>query len=187
MVDWDKQCQVFKQQVEGVLNDGFDFINIIITQGPSDNFLNAVRRVGAYELMSYYWGADYSDPETWTDPFSADSSYSFIFKSTDPETQALYAEYTELVAAAKAITDDMDARYTAFAKAEAFLLDHAFAVPFSISNRSYQMCNLNVFEGQYASFGLANQRYKDQHLYSSSMGMEEYQAAYAEWQSKKAG
>ena len=110
--------------------------------------------------MKCNWGADYADPETWTDPFSTDSSYSFIFKSTAPETQALYAEYTELVAAAKAITDDMDARYTAFAKAEAFLLDHAFAVPFSISNRSYQMCNLNVFEGQYASFGLANQRYK---------------------------
>ena len=64
---------------------------------------------------------------------------------------------------------------------------HAFAVPFSISNRSYQMCNLNVFEGQYASFGMANQRYKDQHLYDTSMGLEEYQAAYAEWQSKKAG
>ena len=72
-------------------------------------------------------------------------------------------------------------------EAEAFLLDHAFAVPFSISNRSYQMCNLNVFEGQYASFGMANQRYKDQHLYDTSMGLEEYQAAYAEWQSKKAG
>lgn len=41
--------------------------------------------------MKCNWGADYADPETWTDPFSADSSYSFIFKSTDPETQALYA------------------------------------------------------------------------------------------------
>ena len=28
-----------------------------------------MRRVGAYELMSYYWGADYSDPETESDPF----------------------------------------------------------------------------------------------------------------------
>ena len=34
---------------------------------------------------------------------------------------------------------------------------------------------------------MANQRYKDQHLYDTSMGLEEYQAAYAEWQSKKAG
>ena len=183
--NWAQECQVVEQQIENVL--GADYVDIIIQAGPETGFLGAIRRTGNYAFMKCNWGADYADPETWTDPFSTDSSYSFIFKSTDPETQALYAEYTELVAAAKAITDDMDARYAAFAKAEAFLLDHAFAVPFSISNRSYQMCNLNVFEGQYASFGLANQRYKDQHLYSSSMGMEEYQAAYAEWQSKKAG
>ena len=183
--NWAQECQVVEQQIETVL--GADYVDIIIQAGPETGFLGAIRRTGNYAFMKCNWGADYADPETWTDPFSTDSSYSFIFKSTDPETQALYAEYTELVAAAKAITDDMDARYTAFAKAEAFLLDHAFAVPFSISNRSYQMCNLNVFEGQYASFGLANQRYKDQHLYSSSMGLEEYQAAYAEWQSKKAG
>ena len=183
--NWAQECQVVEQQIENVL--GADYVDIIIQAGPETGFLGAIRRTGNYAFMKCNWGADYADPETWTDPFSTDSSYSFIFKSTDPETQALYAEYTELVAAAKAITDDMDARYAAFAKAEAFLLDHAFAVPFSISNRSYQMCNLNVFEGQYASFGLANQRYKDQHLYSSSMGLEEYQAAYAEWQSKKAG
>ena len=169
---------------------GYLVNNAVVTpngNSVSTGFLGAIRRTGKYAFMKCNWGADYADPETWTDPFSTDSSYSFIFKSTDPETQALYAEYTELVAAAKAITDDMDARYTAFAKAEAFLLDHAFAVPFSISNRSYQMCNLNVFEGQYASFGMAKQRYKDQHLYDTSMGLEEYQAAYAEWQSKKAG
>ena len=183
--NWAQECQVVEQQIENVL--GADYVDIIIQAGPETGFLGAIRRTGKYAFMKCNWGADYADPETWTDPFSADSSYSFIFKSTDPETQALYAEYTELVAAAKAITDDMDARYTAFAKAEAFLLDHAFAVPFSISNRSYQMCNLNVFEGQYASFGMANQRYKDQHLYDTSMGLEEYQAAYAEWQSKKAG
>ena len=35
--DWDKQCQVLKQQLEGVLNDGTDFIDIIITAGPSDS------------------------------------------------------------------------------------------------------------------------------------------------------
>ena len=49
------------------------------------------------------------------------------------------------------------------------------------------MCNLNVFEGQYASFGLASQRYKGQHLYDTSMSLEQYQAAYADWQAKLAG
>ena len=67
--DWDKQCQVLKQQLEGVLNDGTDFIDIIITAGPSDSFLSAVRRNGKFEFLLCNWGADYSDPETETDPF----------------------------------------------------------------------------------------------------------------------
>ena len=183
--NWAQECQVVEQSIENIL--GADYVDIIIQAGPETGFLGAIRRTGNYAFMKCNWGADYADPETWTDPFTDDSSYSFIYKSEDPATQALYAEYQQLVADAKAITSDMEARYAAFAKAEAFLLDHAFAIPFSISNRSYQMCNLNIFEGQYASFGMANLRYKGQHLYDSSMSMEEFQAAYAEWQAKMAG
>lgn len=182
--NWAQECQVVEQTIENIL--GTDFVDIIVEAGPETGFLGAIRRTGKYAFMKCNWGADYADPETWTDPFTTDSSYSFIFKSQDETTKALYAEYSSLVDAAKAITNDMDARYEAFAKAEAFLLDHAFAVPIHISARNYQMCNLNVFEGQYASFGLANQRYKDQHLYDTSMSLEEYQAAYAEWQAKLA-
>jgi oligopeptide transport system substrate-binding protein len=167
-------------------------VDIIIQAGPETGFLGAIRRTGNYAFMKCNWGADYADPETWTDPFTwyengNQNTYSFIFKSEDETTKALFAEYMTLVDAAKAITTDMDARYEAFAKAEAFLLDHAFAVPFSISSRSYQMCDLNVFEGQYASFGMASLRYKDQHLYDTSMSVEQFQAAYADWQSKLAG
>ncbi len=179
------ECQVIEQQIEGVL--GGDYIDIIVQSGPETDFLRSIRRSGKYAFMSCNWGADYADPETWTDPFSDTSTYNFIYKSEDPATKALYAEYQGLVADAKAITDDMEARYEAFAKAETFLLDHAFAVPFSISSRTYQMCNLDLFEGQYASFGGANQRFKDQHLYETSMGLEEYQAAYAQWQADMAG
>lgn len=182
--NWAQECQVVEQTIEKVL--GTDFVDIIVEAGPETGFLGAVRRSGKYAFMKCNWGADYADPETWTDPFAPDQTYNFIYKSEDKTTQALYSEYWSLVEAAKAITNDMDARYEAFAKAESFLLDHAFAVPIHISARSYQMCNLNVFEGQYASFGLANQRYKDQHLYDTSMSLEEYQAAYAQWQAKLA-
>ena len=183
--NWSEECQVVEQSLENLL--GADYIDIIVQAGPETGFLGAIRRTGKYAFMKCNWGADYADPETWTDPFTDDSNYNFIYKSEDPTTQALYAEYQDLVAQAKAITDDMDARYEAFAKAEAFLLDHAFAVPFSISNRSYQMCNLNVFEGQYASFGMASLRYKGQHLYDTSMSLEQFQTAYAEWKAQLAG
>ena len=138
VVDWDKQCQVFKQQVEGVLNDGFDFVEIIITQGPSDNFLNAVRRAGAYEFMSYYWGADYSDPETEVYPFyqeAGDRGTCYAFLRTGVEDGIITGEtadyvitYMDMVEKAKAITADLDARYAAFADAEAYLIENALVM-----------------------------------------------------------
>ena len=178
---WANESQIVEQNLEKVL--GTDYIDVIVQAGPDTGFLNE-RRAGNYALMKCNWGADYADPETWTDPFVDGSKYSFIFKSKDAGTQALFAEYTELVNAAKAITNDMDARYEAFAKAEALLLKHGFALPIHTSARYYQMSNLNVFEGQFAPFGVATLRFKDQHLYSDSMSLTDWQAAYAEWQAK---
>ena len=178
---WANESQIVEQNLEKVL--GTDYIDIIVQAGPDTGFLSE-RRAGNYAMLKCNWGADYADPETWTDPFVDGSKYNFIYKAQGAETQALFAEYTKLVDEAKAITNDMDARYEAFAKAEALLLEHGFALPIHTSSRSYQMSNLNVFEGQYAPFGNATLRYKDQYLYEDSMSLEEWQAAYAEWQSK---
>jgi len=178
---WANESQIVEQNLEKVL--GTDYIDVIVQAGPDTGFLNE-RRAGNYGLMKCNWGADYADPETWTDPFVDGSKYNFIFKAKGAETQALFAEYTKLVDEAKAITNDMDARYEAFAKAEALLLEHAFALPIHTSSRTYQMSNLNIFEGQYAPFGNATLRYKDQYLYEDSMSLAEWQAAYAEWQAK---
>ena len=178
---WANESQIVEQNLEKVL--GTDYIDVIVQAGPDTGFLNE-RRAGNYGLMKCNWGADYADPETWTDPFVDGSKYNFIFKAKGAETQALFAEYTKLVDEAKSITNDMDARYEAFAKAEALLLEHAFALPIHTSSRTYQMSNLNIFEGQYAPFGNATLRYKDQYLYEDSMSLAEWQAAYAEWQAK---
>ena len=178
---WANESQIVEQNLEKVL--GTDYIDVVIQAGPDTGFLNE-RRAGNYAMLKCNWGADYADPETWTDPFVDGSKYNFIYKAKGAETQALFAEYTELVNAAKAITNDMDERFEAFAKAEALLLEHGFALPIHTSSRYYQMSNLNVFEGQYAPFGNATLRYKDQYLYEDSMSLTEWQAAYAEWQAK---
>ena len=178
--NWANECQVVEQQIEGVL--GSDFIDIVIKAGPESGFL-AERRAGNYAFMKCNWGADYADPETWTDPFSPTQKYSYIYKSENEDTMALYNEYWSMVEEAKCITADMEARYEAFAKAEAFLLEHGFAIPIHCNSRSYQMSNLNVFEGQYAPFGVASLRYKDQYLYDGSMSLEQFKAAYNEWKS----
>ena len=184
VVDWDKQCQVFKQQVEGVLNDGFDFVDIIITQGPSDNFLNAVRRAGAYEFMSYYWGADYSDPETEVYPFyqeAGDRGTCYAFLRTGVEDGIITGEtadyvmtYMDMVEKAKAITADLDARYAAFADAEAYLIENALVIPLSLPVPPYIATRLNLWEGQYAPTGFSSNRLKGIHILDHYISMDEY-------------
>ena len=180
----DKQCQVFKQQVEGVLNDGFDFVEIIITQGPSDNFLNAVRRAGAYEFMSYYWGADYSDPETEVYPFyqeAGDRGTCYAFLRTGVEDGIITGEtadyvitYMDMVEKAKAITADLDARYAAFADAEAYLIENALVIPLSLPVPPYIATRLNLWEGQYAPTGFSTNRLKGIHILDHYVSMDEY-------------
>lgn len=183
-VNWDKECQVAEQQMESLL--GTDFIDIIVEAGPTDGFLTEVRRNGKFAFMKCNWGADYADPETWTDPFyqskgeeGYDLGYKYgnIAKAIEEGTPSAEAalEYFTLVEEAKDIKLDINSRYEAFAKAEASLVNHAFVVPFSISVSKYITNKLNVFEGQYAPFGVSNLRYKGQHLLDHYVSMEEYE------------
>ncbi|WP_312431993.1 peptide ABC transporter substrate-binding protein [Lacrimispora sp.] len=184
-INWDKECQVVEQQMESLL--GMDFIDIIVEAGPADGFLTEVRRNGKFALMKCNWGADYADPETWTDPFyqskgeeGYDLGYKYgnIAKAIEEGTPSADAavEYFSLVEAAKDLKVDINDRYVAFAKAEASLINHAFVLPLSISVSRYVADKLDVFEGQYAPFGVSNLRYKGQHLLDNYVSMDEFKA-----------
>ena len=175
----DSMAQLVEQQLEGLL--GTDYIDVVIQQG-NENFLTMVRRSGDYGITLCNWGADYSDASAYVvDPFAEDSSYSFIYESDDPETQSFYQEYLDLVETGLATTDDIEARYEAFAQAECVLLDHGFVIPIKTNDREYSFSKLNPLEGSYASFGFATSRYKFQHVLEKSMGMEEFEQAYQTW------
>ena len=183
--NWDKECQVVEQQLEGLL--GADFIDIIVEAGPETGFLSSVRRSGKYALLKCNWGADYADPQTWSEPFGEGNNYNFWDISGNADTEALFAAYSEQVARAASIYDDEEARYTAFAEAEAMLLDHAIIIPYSISaGDGYVISNLNPLEGEFASYGVARERYKYQKLYDTSMSMEEFNAAFDAWEAERA-
>ena len=185
-VDWDKQCQVLKQQLESVLNDGFNFIDIIITAGPSDGFLSTVRRNGKFCFLLCNWGADYSDPQTESDPFyqaagDRGSRYAFLRTGVEDgyitgETADAVLNYMNAIEEATAITEDIDARYDAFANAEASLINNALVVPMGMSVPAYLATRLNYWEGQYASTGFSNKRLKGIHVLDHYVSMAEYEA-----------
>ena len=73
--NYENECVIVKQQLEEAL--GTDYIECVLWAGPSENFLSQTRSAGKYSLMRVRWGADYIDPQTWTDPFTG---------GIDPET-----------------------------------------------------------------------------------------------------
>lgn len=180
--DWGSECVVVEQQMEGVL--GSDFIDIIVEAGPSQNFLSEVRRNGNYAFMKCNWGADYADPDTFTDPMGPDNSYNFL-DTTIAEgtaTAATAQGYFDLIDKAKAITTDLEARYNAYAEAESYLINHALVIPYGVSAASHQVTKINLYEGQYASFGVSLLRYKGQRLSEKSITKEQYEANKAAWE-----
>jgi len=87
------------------------------------------------------WGADYGDPQNYLgqETYLDDNAYySAVYSNINyvtTETSAnrdllnIYREFTRMVKAADEITSDLDARYKAYAKAEAYMLDNAIIVP----------------------------------------------------------
>ena len=77
---------------------------------------------------------------------------------------------------AENITDDIDARYKAFADAEALLINNALVIPRGMSVPAYLATRLNYWEGQYASTGFSNKRLKGIHVLDHYVSMAEYEA-----------
>ncbi len=175
---WAEECLVVKQQLEGLL--GTDYIHVMVEARPSSGFLRDVRRSGKFALMKCNWGPDNADPNTYTDPF-----YDGTYNSPELATEYLDAEgvseYYKLVDAARAITDDLTARYEAYATAEAFLIENAIVIPYGYDNGGYTASRLDPFESQYAPFGISNDRYKGQHLLDAPMSTDQYWDAYDKW------
>ena len=185
---WADQTQVLEQQLEALL--GEDFIDLIVEAGPSQNFLSEVRRSGKYALLDCNWGPDYADPETFTDPFKRGGNYNFPEYTTevDENGKNKYDVYEAMVAEAKAITGDIEARYLAFAKAEAYLIENAFVLPvgYTYAGGGYTASRLDPFEGQYAPFGISIDRYKGQHLLEKPMNTDQYFDAQDKWEADRA-
>ena len=184
---WAEECQVIEQQLEGLL--GSDYIDIIVEPGPSSGFLKEIRRSGKYAFMKCNWGLDFADPINTCEPFRRTDNYGFLINATQ---ESLYDDngemtYYNLTDAAREMSgSDMEARYLAFAEAEAYLINHALTIPYGSNTGGYTASRLNPFESQFAATGLAICRYKGQHLLEKPMSTDEFYDAYDVWLEKRA-
>ena len=137
------------------------------------------------QLASIYingWGADFADPinflgqETYgEDNAYYSQSYSKINNATDEKLIETYKEFTRLTNEAKAITDDLDARYAAFAKAEAYMIEHALVIPWSYSV-VWELTKVNNYSKIFTAYGVQAERYVNWETSTEPYTAEEYKA-----------
>ena len=184
-------ANVLKQTISNSMGDDFVVLDI-------KTYVQSIRKeVVTPHLHSWVnngWGADYADPQNYLgqETYGGDNAYysanySYINEITEPkdyqvELVDIYKEYTKMVEEANAITDDMDARYAAYAKAEAYMLDNVLVMP---SNYSIGWClsKINNETRMFAKFGGVNEKIKNWQTQSTPYTTEEMKA-YKEAHSK---
>lgn len=144
------------------------------------------------------WGPDYTDPSSYLNIYDSRKGdmihtlgleASAVVQGTDPSTAAKKAinlsEYDALLDKAAAITDDLDARYTAYADAEAWLLDNALQVPIYADGGTPRVTNVVPFSGPYGWAGIAANKLKYVEVQSNIVTTDQYDKAKKAWETKK--
>ncbi len=180
--EWTNRAQVIEQQLETLL--GKDYIDVIPQAFPSSGFLGATRRPGNYAMQEVNWGPDYADPETFTDPFVEGSNYNFPELATGYGT-ADKPNYNDLVKAAQAETKDMARRFALFARAEAFVINEAWVIPYKNGGGGWDATRLEPFTASFAPFGMSGLKFKGQVVLDKALNAEDYAKLAAKWEADR--
>ena len=140
------------------------------------------------------WGADYGDPQNYLiqEAYGYDNAY-YSAKYTNinsveenENTKALldtYKEFTKLIEEADAIVDDIDARYEAFAEAEAYMIQHALVVP-QYYGTGWVLTKINPYSKMYAVYGCQNDKMKNWETNADGYTTEEMEAIKAAYEAE---
>ena len=177
-------ANVLKQAFSDSFGDDFIVLDI-------DSYVSSLsKEVYSLKRQSFAiagWGADYGDPQNYLGQETDDSDNAYYMvqlghavDSQSDELKDLYSQFTELVNKADAITDDLDARYEAYAEAEAFMLDHALIVP-AYFDISWELTRINDYSKINAMFGIQNNKYKNWETSTDAYTTEDYDAFLETW------
>lgn len=144
--------------------------------------------------FGYGWGADYGDPQNYLiqEVIGTDNAYysnhSNINTLEENEYNKdlinCYKEFTNLVKEADAITNDLDARYEAFAKAEAYLIQHGLSIPQSYGS-GWSLTKVNPYSKMRAIFGCQNDKMKNWETNADGYTTEEMEAIKSAYEAEK--
>ena len=182
---------VLKQVFSDSLGDDFVTLNI------KTYVSSASKEVYEPKLQSINisgWSADYGDPQNYVgqETYGNDSAYYTRKLSNvndlveDENNKALldtYKEFSSMVDAANQICDDLDARYQAYAEAEAYMIQHALTIP-NYYNVGWCLTKINPYSKMKAMFGIQNEKMKNWETNVNGYTAEEMAAIAAEHDAK---
>ena len=184
-----------KQSVKASL--GTDNIVIDVQKESTDDY----ERTGYYAVSADQkdydlseasgWSPDYDDPSTYLDVFKSEGAQSDkigVDGESDEKVEEIVGldHYTELVTEAAAITDDLDARYKAYAKAQAYLTDEAIMIPIVSLGAKPTLSKVVPFSPSYATSGdKGKDAYKYYELQDNPVTTKQYEKALKKWEKAK--
>lgn len=159
---------------------------------------SASQEVYTPKLQSFVfngWTPGVNDPTNYLDTVLYDAvnayysdTYSNIVDVEETETTKdlidTYKEFTAMAEKAKAINDDMDARYQACAEAEAYLISHALVLP-AYHSSSWCLTKINPYSKIHAPFGGLNEKMKNWETNADGYTTEQIEAIKAEYEAGK--
>ena len=167
---------------------GDDFIVLDI-----DTFVSStMKEVVAPKLQSFVhmgWGADFGDPINFlTQIIVHDDNAYYSCNMTNiagivnngpasyqKDLVAAYEKFTDLVNEGRAIVDDTDARYAAFAKAEAYFLDENLIFP-TVYDITWCLTHVNEYSKINAMYGPCNYKAVNWETSEEAYTTEQYDA-----------
>lgn len=151
----------------------------------------------SYDVSTFTgWGPDYSDPKSFVDIYSPVTGYYMknmgleigeLNKVSDLDIKEKIGlvEYEKIYREADNITNDMAARYKAFAKADAFLVEKAIMIPLQQRNRNLLVSRIVPFQKPFSYVGTAHHKYKNIVLQDELITKEQYEKAEQEWKAAR--
>lgn len=172
---------VFEVVLEEVL--GEDFIDVQVGNY-AQSWYTDIRDKGAYSVHITGWSPDYKDPINVLNTMTNTSGQiNDAYNLEGAVTHFDIPEFTKMVEEANKITDDVTARYTAFANAEAYLLEHAYFVPMTTAGGNYMVTTVNKYTKPFT--GGDSTRYVNWDVKDHAITTEEMNQFKAEWEAKR--
>lgn len=199
------EVKSFKRSEEttlGAKNVEIDIIELNADRYNAATYAATTGKASDFDLSNASgWSPDYQDPSTYLDIYKPSNGSFLIGYGLDPASTRSQSneatqnsiikevgldKYESLVNAAEKITNDDNARYKAFAKAEAYLLSIGIMIPVNSGGGAPSVTKVQPFTTSYSWTGAASARLDYMKLQSKPVTTSQYNKAMAAWTKKRA-